>query len=352
MSYTFRVIFDGVCALVPDYPFFPEKPIGDVRATELDVLLPDLTRAEYNTQPVEGLRVFRSPHFALLKFDVANLQRETTRRVDLFARAGDSPDEKGLIFLKREQIRICLKAENATSFQYSSWKPTNTSKLNDSWVSEEATPGLHFPEPAVQEQLESLWWLPRMQEIAPAYQKVRPGHLSTTLGPFPEELQARVEVKGGCLKTYDFNRDASGSPLPWRFLPASATPDTQGCWNRAIGNRQALEYYDVRGPVVLELKRLANEVHATELVLDQPRGVDSPDLEVVVTNREPESLFGVRDRLTAQLPDPDFEEFYLMHSDVQNAILQGESRPVPNPSGFGFLGIEDKPCSQVEMSRE
>ena len=333
MSYTFRVIFEGVCAWVPDHPFFPEDAPGTVRVNEVDVLVPDLSRAEYNTQPAEGLRVFRSPHFALFKFSLPDLHRKTTRRVDLVTRDIGTHDEEGLLFLKREQIRFRLEAENATSFRFADRKPAPESRPK--------------PEPTRREELESLWWLPRLQDIAPAYQRARADHLSTHRGPFPEELQARVEIKGGFLKTYDFNRDVNGDPLPWRFLPADATSG-QGLWNRAIGNRQALEFYDVQGPVTIELKRIANDVHTTELVLDLPPGAHRPVLEVFVTNLEPELMFGAQDRLTAQLPDPDFEEFYYMHSDN---VTFNEERPVPNPSGFGFLGIRDKPCSSVEMSR-
>lgn len=185
-----------------------------------------------------------------------------------------------------------------------------------------------------------------MQEIAPFYNHARWDQLSTHYGPFPEELQARIEIRGGYLRTYDFNRNVNNDPQPWRFL--AANDSGSGCWNRAIGNRQALEFYDVRGPVILELKRLASDVHTTELVLNVPPGAYRSELEVHVTNLEPEQMFGVQDRLTAQLPDPDFEEFYLMHSENFDP---NEKRPVPNPSGFGFLGIRDKPCSPSEINR-
>lgn len=377
MSYTFRVIFDGVCAWVPDHPFFPDEKSGTSQvhpgtlcANEVDVLLPDLSRAELNTQPAEGLRVFRSPHFALLKFDLPDLHRKTTRRVDLVTRDISTQNEEGLLFLKREQIRFRLKAENATTFRFADWRPTDASgaeepakpKSSDSQqvccccrkdasASDGPRRGIEVPCPKHQDQLDSLWWMPRLQDIAPDYQRVRSEHLSTHFGPLPEELQARVEIRGGFLKTYDFNRDVDGEPLPWRFLPANADTSEAGKWNRAIGNRQALEFFDVQGPVTIELKRIANDVHVTELVLDLPPGAHRPVLEVKVTNSEPESLFNVQDRLTAQLPDPDFEEFYYMHSDADEAVWKKGGRPVPNPSGFGFLGIEDKPCSSVEMSR-
>lgn len=358
MSYTFRVIFDGVCAHVPDHPFFSrcdEEPKGDKgvkwrpnTVNEVDVLLPDLTRAEYNSQPVEGLRVFRSPHLALLQFSLPDLHRKTTRRIDLVTRDIGTRDESGLLYLKREQIRFRLQAENATSFRFADWSPADLDDDDRSrWWFDKPDHAIHVPRPTAPKQLESLWWLPRLQEIAPKYAQVRPDVLSTHAGPFPEELQARVEIKGGFLKTFDFNRNVNGDPQPWRFLPAKE-PSGTGKWNRAIGNRQALEFYDVRGPVTIELKRIANDVHTTELVLNLPPGAYRPVLEVVISNREPESLFGVQDRLTAQLPDPDFEEFYYMLSaetDMQYA------RPVPNPLGFGLLGIRDKPCSPTAMAR-
>lgn len=156
MSYTFRVIFEGVCAWVPDHPFFPQD-VTAPSAKKVDVLLPDLSRAEFNTQSADGLRVFRSPHFALLKLPLADLQSDTTRRVDLVTRDVGSPHEEGILFLKREQIRFCLRADNAETFQYASWKPEDTSNLDDSWTIKGSRPGMHYPDPASKDQLESLW---------------------------------------------------------------------------------------------------------------------------------------------------------------------------------------------------
>ena len=348
MSYTFRVIFDGVCGFVPNRPFFSPNGTGVWGANgdtveNVDVLLPDLSRAEYNTQGAQGLRVFRSPHFALLKFQLPDLHRKTSRRVDLVCRDIGSRDEEGLLFLKREQIRFNLD----DPFTYSDWSPNDKQQqdLREA-VIDSRLPAVHVPTGSCREQEDSLWWLPRLQEIEPYYDRVNPNLLRDQDGhcwAFPEELQARVEISGGHLRTFDFNRNVNGEPQPWRFLPAAETAGS-GVWNRAIGNRLALEFKKVCGPVEIELKRIANDVQETKLVL-KPR---SGDLEVVITNSEPEALFGVRDRLTAQLPDPDFEEVYYMLTDP--GLDFNELRPVPNPSGFGFIGILDKPCSPAEIS--
>lgn len=356
MSYTFRVIFDGVCAFVPDKPFFSRNKDTGVwgangdKATYVDVLLPDLTRAEYNTQAARGLRIFRSPHIALLKFQRDHLDwSETSRRVDLVCRDIDSSDEEGLLFLKREQIRFHLKASNVKCFEYADWSPDEKQQgdLREAVIDSRIS-GVHVP--TTDDQMESLWWLPRLREIEPHYDRVNSRMVRGKDGlcrAFPEELQARVEINGGRLRTFGFNRDVNGEPQPWRFLPADETAGS-GVWNRAIGNRLALEFFDVCGRVGIELKRIANDVEITNLVL-MPR-VDQEVLEVVMTNSEPEALFGVRDRLTAQLPDPDFEEFYYMLTDPDSNDFN-ELRPVPNPSGFGFIGILDKPCSPAEISR-
>lgn len=351
MSYTFRVIFEGVCGFVPDRKFF--KKAGAIWTknecdppTEVDVLLPDLSRAEYNTQVSQDLRVFRSPHFALLQFDYGQLENETTRRVDLAYRTDvSSRAERGLLCLKREQIRFIVDANNKDELEFAGWTPENQ---ESPWreILAPPTPGLHVPDPTYPDQAKSLWWLPRLDEIESHYDRARCDQLRDHYHALPEDLQSRVEIDGGFLRTFDFNRNVDGEPQPWRFLPADQRTGA-GVWNRAIGNRLALEFYDVTDPVKIELKRLGNDVQTTYLQLAPEAGADVEELEVVITNSEPERLFSAEDRLTAQLPDPDFEEFYYMLTEPEDYF---EPMPVPNPPGFGLLGISDKPCSPVGIN--
>lgn len=362
MSYTFRVIFDGVCAYVPEKPFFQEKipkerpqgtgltdPNGyfpprwssaspkDLRS--MAVLLPDLRRPGtpvVPTFPKLNFPSFRAPHFPLIKFRLDDLREGTTRRVDLVCRDISRRDEEGLLFLRREQIRFSMEAENEDEFSFAGWTPTNFHQ------------GL--PDPASREETESLWWLPDLKRILPERQqpaaRVRHDVLPSYRGPFPEGLIARVECNGGRLRTYDFNRDVDSQAIQWRFAKPSDSL-TDGYWNRALANSVALEFFDVRSEVRIELKRLANEVVTETLVLAPGPGASREVLEIEITNREPEMLFQQEGFGRLTLPDMDFQPFYEQLSADHGDISE---LPVPHPGRFSFFGIREKPCAGTEMA--
>ena len=177
--------------------------------------------------------------------------------------------------------------------------------------------------------------------------RVKPAVLPSYKGPFPEGLVARVETNGGHLRTFDFNRNVDGAPLPWRF----AAPDDasgKGCWNRALSNSLALEFYDVRGPVRIELKRLANEVITESLVLAPAPGASRPLLEISISNREPDLLFQEEGFARSSIPDVDFQPFYELLSLAD--VNDWKYLPIPHPARSAFFGIREKPCAGTAMS--
>lgn len=198
--------------------------------------------------------------------------------------------------------------------------------------------------------METLWWLPDLTRIVDdqfaSARIVKPDVLPSYKGPFPEGLVARVECNGGRLRTFDFNRDVDGVPLAWRFAP----PDdviSEGRWNRALSNSLALEFYDVRGPVRIELKRLANEVITDYLVLAPAPGASRPVLEISISNREPDLLFQEEGFGRSTIPDVDFQPFY---EQLSLAKDNWEKLPIPHPARFAFFGIREKPCAGTAMS--
>jgi len=270
------VVFDGVCAYVPNKRFFDyypdkEKFLSRIEASREDaehkiqpprslaVLLPDLRRPGKPHVPNVPLQFppTRDPHFPLLQFNLKDLREGTTRRVDLVCRDISSDNEEGNLFLRREQIRFKLDAENASTFSFADKIPDD--------------PDQRRPDPGCPDELESLWWLTDIRRIVDDDNKdaavVDPKFLPSYRGPFPDGLIARVECTGGRLRTFDFNRDLDGEPLPWRFSPPGADAQCTGSWNRSLSNSVALEFFDVRDEVRIELKRLANEVIIEELVL-------------------------------------------------------------------------------------
>lgn len=405
MSYTFRVVFDGVCAYIPDKPFFvpcetkedasdyckdeesyvpyqhfgspyedprdcwrrrcddihPDKPgSGPIRS--LAVLLPDLRRPgtpsvpTLNGRPTLNFPTFREPHFPLLKFGLCDLREETTRRVDLVCRDISRKDEEGLLFLRREQIRFKIDAENATTFSFAGWAPYpyDPDDLPDCCKELGRPPEWWGKEPDLgdRDQLESLWWLPDLRRIVdpakfPGANEVRPDVLPSYRGPFPEGLVARVECEGGRLRTFDFNRGVDGFPIRWRFAEPGADQNCLGSWNRALANSLALEFFDVRSEVRIELRRLANEVVVEELVLAPAAGASRPLMEISISNREPDLLFQEEGFSRSTLPDMDFQPFYEKLSNAREEHYP--MLPIPNPGRHTLFGVVEKPCSGAGM---
>ncbi|HEX4953704.1 MAG TPA: hypothetical protein VF017_09965 [Thermoanaerobaculia bacterium] len=346
MSYTFRVVFEGVCAYVPEYPFFVKngqclKP-QDKKIRSLTVLLPDLRRPGItlgSDAKNVSLPKLREPHFPLMQFRLGDLREGTTRRVDLVCRDISERDETGILSLRREQIRFHLDAENAATFSFASALPRNP-KADDP----------KKPTLADLEELESLYWLPALDQIAKnnkAAQRVREDFMPSYRGPFPEGLIARVECSGGRLRTHEFNRLVNGEVAVWNFAPPADPSHFE--WNRGIGNSLALEFFDVRGDVRIEIKRLANEVVERQVVLGFAPGASRPVLEVKISNREPELLFEEEGFSRLVLPDMDFQAFYEKLSEERDKVVLGEL-PVPHPAPESFFGIRDKPCAGAVMS--
>jgi hypothetical protein len=267
--------------------------------------------------------------------------------VDLVCRDISSNDEDGNLFLRREQVRFKLDAENANIFSYADNVPPS--------------PDQPKPDPKCPDQLESLWWLTDLQRIlwpypgGPSYDlnaaTVDPKFLPSYRGPFPEGLIARVECTGGRLRTFDFNRDLDGEPLPWRFAPPAEDFTALGTWNRALSNSVALEFFDVRDEVRIELRRLANEVIIEELVLAPGPGASRPVLEIHISNREPDLLFQSEGFSRSALPDLDFQPFYGL-SRVKDDFRKIAGLPIPNPGPETFFGIREKPCAGGVMDEK
>jgi hypothetical protein len=297
---------------------------------------------------------FREPHFPLLKFRLGDLRSSTTRRVDLVARDISRQDEYGILFLRREQIRFDMMAENAGSFSFADWAPCPPPTFDEVDKYLRCPPDTKFielpkdswgvrPDLRKREQLESLWWLPDLERIVkddPLAPHVKPEFLPSYRGPFPDGLIARIECTGGRLRTYDFNRDVDGVPLKWSFAPLHDLDHTT--WNRALANSLALEFFDVQDEVRIELRRLANEVVIEELVLAPGPGASRNELEIEISNREPDLLFQEESFNRSALPDMDFQPLYEILSRTEKKAF---SLPIPYPHKDSFFGVVEKPCA-------
>ncbi len=331
MSYTFRVIFEGICAYVPDRPFFVQEANGKWKAgspTSVQVLIPDLTGRipRPGTQPLAI-----APHFLTLRARVRDLQPETDRHYRLTYRQPGSLDEMALFRVDGEEMKIELdRSSNGDAFSFANWVPKRPQEL---------------PDLRSVLMTSSLYWLPRLEEIAPHFDQVDADLLAPN--PFPQSLAGRVAIEGGTLRVAGFNRERNGRPRVWRFADPASSQDP-GVWNRAIGNRLALEFFDVEGPVRIVLEAPGGA--AKQLVLAPPPGTGG-DVESIVSNVEPESLFVPEAPLRGF--DPDFDVFYDLGlaPKVYPSKPRPTIRPVPNPPPTVFLGVFEKPCSGTGINR-
>jgi len=147
------------------------------------------------------------------------------------------------------------------------------------------------------------------------------------------------------LRTNDFNRDVDGVPVKWNFVPPSNFKKVT--WKRALANSLALEFFDVRDEVHIELKRLANEVVVEELVLAPGPGASREVLDIHITNREPDLLFQEESFNRSSLPDMDFQPFYELLSGADLNIIP--NLPIPYPNRESFFGVVEKPCAGSGM---
>ncbi|MDX1997800.1 MAG: hypothetical protein SF066_08765 [Thermoanaerobaculia bacterium] len=188
----------------------------------------------------------------------------------------------------------------------------------------------------------SVFWLPRIAEVQAGFEVAK-----ETLNPqkfrlMPLELVGTLAIKRGYFRCFGLNRDESGDPRIWRFAKNNVDP---GVWNRAVGNRFALEIYDLADPVVLKLELRTNDPMETTLAF-LPRPGEKV-VEIEFSNLEPELIFADSGLQIEGSPDPDFEEFCRRISKNGPAA----DPVVPNlKRGSTSLGDVRKPCAPATFS--
>lgn len=331
MGATLKVVLEGVLGLVPDKPFFEKKNGKPVKGkpTSLTVLVPDLRVQrmagwEVGKQIDEAERRHRAAHFPVLLFNPLDVV-SSDLRID------------GL-FLDRQSGRML--ALHLLGDEVLTLPRLNTGVLTfEGSISNKATP------PKKDCPLrKSMWWVPRMSDIAKDDARYARKELLTTPAQNLSTvgLAARVHCDGGRLEIAGFNQ--SGARV-WAFGSVTRIDgkhqlceDPHKVWDRAIGNEIVL-----KGEASTETVTLIFDSNPKQELVLRPVDANSKTVEIVVANAEPEVLILGRTTpflKTSEhvLPDPDFEEFYLM-----SGAPDGTTRLVPlnDPDGSGPDG---KPC--------
>lgn len=338
MPFTLRVIFEGVCAFVPSEPLF-RNPRPTEHLRQMNVLLPDLRLPEvaYWDREHHGPSVFwRAPHLAFLDVEWESLSSKTDARIDLDWLERSSRRKRAAFFFDQRRLRV----------EGGAGEPLHVEQIR-----------CRGAVPATPEEQRSLWWLPRMSEIAPPFEWFPGDALRADRGDLPG-LAGSVQILEGRIYVQDYNRRRDNDEIqPWSFGPVARDaegelvlpPEDRAAWNRAIGNRIVWELAIEESAT---FKLTDTEGRERSIVVRPPVGSDGAPIEVRVANAEPEvgllgasPLFGA---LLEPLPDPDFQVYYRLASgEVEPAEAHGWAVPLA-PSNL--FGQHEKPCSPALFS--
>lgn len=338
-SITLRVVFEGVCAFVPDRPFFVKDDNGESSAgdpSNLVVLLPDMRSASIadweagsKVWPVKTAPFFRAPHAPVLSLRTCDLRDSSRLVVDGLVQDPATGTLRTLHVLDYEILTLQPGAE---------WEPLTF---------EAAIPepeSSQFPGPCA-ELRRSLWWQPRMSEISPPHQWGRSD--LQTAGPDALEglkLTSRIAIPGGHLSLAGFNSDAT---IYWDFGAVQRTAgnldiSTTTTWERCIGNQIACE---ARFPgTEVQLRIDGPSSHTQTVTLQPPSAGDV--VEVRIANAE------LEDVVLTPRPKP-WTYPYLPSCDVQavyRLTTAPDTKPWPVPLPAGPVGPREKPCPGMALS--
>lgn len=326
MAFTVRVVFEGVLGFVPNEPFFHSAPRGAQpgKPSTLSVLVPDL-RAPALAGWEDGITRdkpdprYRSAHVPVLLVDPLAVR----------GAHGLSPSS---LFVDPASGR--LRAA------YLLAGVVMTLPELGPLTFESAVSRQPLPPSADSPKRRSLWWLPRMADIAPDSQLAKKELLEANGDQLLlQGVAARIDTRGGHLSVAGFN---SGGGQSWLYASVRRNPETgalesgnEDRWARAVANRIALEGQS-ENAAKLSFDLIGGEA---ELVLE-PTGSNDV-VEVIVANIEPEVLFLGESSPFGEnpLPDPDFEPFYDLSTAPPTA-----SRLFP-VRAENARGQNEKPCA-------
>lgn len=339
MAFTLKVVFEGVCAFVPSETLFRNARTTE-RIEQMSVMLPDLRLPELAYWDREAQAApsafWRAPHLAFLDLEWDVISSNTDAKIDLDWRDLATRRDRAAFFFNQRRLRV----EGGTG------DPLYVHQLRCSGK-----------EPENEEEKQSLWWVPRMSEIAPPFEWFQGDTERADRGELPG-VAGSIQIREGRLYVSDYNRRLDDRKIQhWSFGPVTrgtngalvVPPTGHGAWNRAIGNRVVWELAIADSARFVFTDGAGND---RMLVVRPPAGADGAPIEVRIGNVEPEvgllgsaPFFGA---LAEPLPDPDFQVYYRL-SGSGLAPAEGESWVVPLAPSTAF-GQNEKPCAPALFS--
>lgn len=338
MAFTLRVIFDGVFAFVPNEPFF--EKCGDTweagEASQTWVLAPDLRQpdlADWDRSCTPERPHFRSSHLATLSTSPAFVTSKDKNAFDRRLASHDGSRKRLVKVLQRGHLSF---SQNGTVLG-GGLTPNVTVPRTDHQIDPD-TPG------TTEAERHSIWWLPRLAEVAPDYAHAAPS-LKPSLeepNPKPKALAFTMSLNAGTLAVTDHNRQKEDIRT-WRFSKAkrngaSVEPGEekpQQKWKRAIGNIVTWTTRIQSSYVELTIR----ENVASRTIKLWPPFCGRREVVLRLRNREPEHLF-TREGKSLINFDVDFQTFYSMGQPS----CETPTRRYPFFPGAP-IGDSDKPCA-------
>jgi len=318
MPFTFRIVFTGLCAFVPDKPF-------DEGPTQVQVLLPNVLKARSvhppePVEPKESDSLILPPHLPMLTFNMKHL-RPSDGQPTFFVKDRLDLDERlGMVLLLNEDLAVQAEAPDPGALQINN-EPVDPSK------------------PLTAAQRKSMFWLTKVDEkLVGTDRRVR----SELLGPLSSDekkIISRILLTTGLLSTNKL------SEAGWQYLEIDE-PIAKGN-GRRIATQLALELKSEK-PVVLSMRGFGAP-QGGKIVFAPPKD-SNDDVEINIQNLEPDIFLGVPQGQQAPHIDPDFSVYY----DLLEGLQEGDRQPIlrrfKGKTGKveGSAG-DGKPCSPAGM---
>lgn len=347
MSFKLKVIFDGVFAFVPNRPLFDKETGVDEPADQVWVLAPNLSRpdlADWDRKSNYSKPDFRPSHLTVLSVAPKNVPNKWR---EVFHRRVAAQDGAG-----KELVRIVSGAfleflENGEPL--GGGLLPNVSVPDSDRRTDPRASGITV------EEKNSLWWVPRLSEVAPDYSSVREGlrpEEGKSFNPAPDELTAVLSLNSGTLNTKEHHL---GGLSTWAFTQIrrndsgsllAEKPDAQK-WNRAIGNKLIWETPIESNHVDLKVSFKQDGSYKVRL---RPTFCRPREVVIFLRNKEPGLILKPKESqvLTETEsregidPDSDFQAFFQLAAKSDSLRTRRYPCLKKPPTG-----VSDKPCASA-----
>jgi hypothetical protein len=342
MPYTFRVVFSGPCAYMPNI-VEGEDP-GNAKSWS--VILPDIRKRWEGEE--EGDKVAVDPHRAVVQFPRAKFDTSVPPDIDLKVRDPDGGvRETGIFLLSGHRVTFDLPGAEGLNI-------LDQDIDLETMASQDAV--LKLLQSRDDRWRRSMKWLPAMSWLCRDLQwfgreGVRFFRREEGETGFPQKgtIAGHVLIEKGSLGTHEIDTvttvDRPIVPTIWEFRPHGAPVD-KGNHRQALAKSIALEARNLERPVTITLTYRPGTKETITLKPEHCRG----EVEFEIKNRELEEIF---------LPRPDGVEierypvdldFRYMYTRAKGYVPESKEYPLPHLIAGGDGGNETATCGGVGTS--